>query len=282
LNIREALAALTQQLESDSAALDAQVLLADILDRSRTAVAAHPETDLSPADLEKLTRAVERLRSGEPLPYVIGHWEFFGLDLEVNPDVLIPRPETELLVEHAITWLEAHPGRRKVIEIGTGSGCIAVAIARHIPDVSLTASDISATALEVAKKNVRNHNSQKQVHLIQADLWSAFLKAPSPDQKFDMICSNPPYIPTQILHALPIFNREPEIALDGGILGLSVITPLISGASAWLADHGKMLVEFDITHRDLIFSTARENFKGRKIEIHPDLAGRERLLSVEN
>ena len=281
MNIQEALATVTNQLESETAALDAQVLLANTLKRSRTWVISHPETNLSAQELEYLNQAAERLRSGDPLPYVLGHWEFYGMDLEVNPGVLIPRPETELLVEHAISWLTSRPGRRKVIEIGTGSGCIAVAIARHVPGVSIIASDISAVALQVAKQNAHKHDLLEKIQFIRADLLSAFLKTPSHDQKFDMICSNPPYVPTRTLHTLPIYNHEPDLALDGGQAGLSVLKRLILEASAWLAEPGKMLIEIESSQAALVITAAFSKYRGRNINILKDLSGQDRLLSIE-
>jgi release factor glutamine methyltransferase len=250
------------------------------LNRPRTWILSHLDTELTASQFAIVQSAIERLQSGEPLPYVLGHWEFFGMDFEVSPVVLIPRPETELLVEHAISWLTSYPGHLRVLELGTGSGCIAVTIARHVPDVVIVASDISAPALRIAQQNALKHNVQRQIQFIQADLWSAVPKDPTPDQQFDMICSNPPYIPTQALHRLPIYGREPTLALDGGIQGISVLEKVIQGAKAWLKEDGKMLVEVDSSHSDLVKSNACANFQGRTIEILKDLAGHDRLLSI--
>ena len=140
---------------SQTPELDARVLLADILDKPRTWIEAHPETPLTRSQLATAKKALSRLEAGEPLPYIIGHWEFFGLNLEITSDALIPRPETELLVERAIRWLEAAPERRTVADVGTGSGCIAVAIAKNIPDAKILATDISRPALDLAHRNAR-------------------------------------------------------------------------------------------------------------------------------
>jgi release factor glutamine methyltransferase len=280
LKIRELLILINNQIDSDTPALDTQILLASTFNKPRTWILSHLDTELTAPQLATVHQAIERLQSGEPLPYVLGHWEFFGMDFEISPAVLIPRPETELLVEHAISWLTSYPGRRRVLELGTGSGCIAVAIARHVPDVLIVASDISAPALRIAQQNALKHNVHKQIQFIQADLWSAAPKDPTPDQQFDMICSNPPYIPTQVLHRLPIYGREPTLALDGGIQGISVLDKVIKGAKAWLKEGGKMLVEVDSSHSGLVESNARANFQGRTIEILKDLAGHDRLLSI--
>ncbi len=170
--LNEAISEITQRLRkvSDTPELDAQVLLAHILERPRSWLLAHPEADLSPARQAALMEAVSRLEGGEPLPYVLGHWEFYGLDFIVTPDVLIPRPETELLVEHAIGWLQAHPGRRQAADIGTGSGCIAVSLAYHVPDLHLLATDISLAALDVASQNARKHSVANRIEFVCYDL----------------------------------------------------------------------------------------------------------------
>ncbi len=140
---------------SETPALDAQVLLAHLSGKNRAWLLAHPEATLSQGQQAALTVAVARLQSGEPLPYILGHWEFYGLDFTINADTLIPRPETELLVEQALAWLRARPGLRTAADIGTGSGCIAVSLAAHIPDLQITATDISTAALKIAQGNAK-------------------------------------------------------------------------------------------------------------------------------
>ncbi len=157
-------------MKGETPELDSQVLLAFVLNKTRTWIAAHPEAPLTQPQLASLEKAVSRLEAGEPLPYILGHWEFFGLDLELTSDVLIPRPETELLVERAIEWLNASSVRRTVADIGTGSGCIAVALAKHIPDAKIIATDISRPAIMVAQRNARRHNLVRQIDFVQCDL----------------------------------------------------------------------------------------------------------------
>src|SRR5690349_23293261 len=138
---------------SDTPGLDASVLLAHTLAKPRTWVMAHPELHLTTEQQRQLDDSLARLERGESFPYVLGHWEFFGLDFDITPDVLIPRPETELLVERAIAWLQESPERRAVADIGTGSGVIAVTIAVNLKNAHVLATDISDKALEVARKN---------------------------------------------------------------------------------------------------------------------------------
>src|SRR5512138_2003105 len=155
---------------SDTPALDASVLLAHIVDKQRTWVMAHPELTLTPEQQKDLDDSLRRLELGEAFPYVLGHWEFFGLDFAVTPDVLIPRPETELLVEKAIAWLQESPVRRTVADVGTGSGAIALSIAVHVPDAHILATDLSHKALEVARRNAIKIEVSSRVDFLQCDL----------------------------------------------------------------------------------------------------------------
>src|SRR5215217_3635160 len=157
-------------LTSDTPSLDASVLLAHILDKPRTWVMAHPELMLNAVQQQNLGNALQRLETGEPFPYVLGHWEFFGMEFDVTPDVLIPRPETELLVEKAIAWLQESPVRRTVADIGTGSGAIAVSIAVNVPEVNIFATDISQKALDVAKRNAQKYKVQHSTQFVHSDL----------------------------------------------------------------------------------------------------------------
>jgi release factor glutamine methyltransferase len=290
LTVEEALNQITCQLNSETNRLDAQVLLADVLDRSRTWITAHPEAHLTQPQLASIKKAVTRLEAGEPLPYVLGHWEFFGLDLEITPDVLIPRPETELLVERAIQWLKAAPERRTIADVGTGSGCIAVALTKNIPDVKVVATDISRPALEIARRNARRHNVAERIDFIQCDLLPPHPPGPlggagacdpiPKDSRFDLICANLPYIPTQTLHELPIFGREPTLALNGGADGLDIIRRLLQIAPELLAPHGMILLEIEASQGMTAVSMAYDACTKASIRLHKDLARQNRLLEI--
>jgi len=265
-------------LHSDTPGLDAQVLIAHLLDKPRAWLMAHPERTLSARQARQLEDTIDQLESGEPLPYVIGHWEFFGLDLQVTPDVLIPRPETELLVEHAIAWLKDHPGRRCAADVGTGSGCIAVALAAAVPDLQVLATDISRKALRVARRNARQHGVAKRVRVTQHDLLPS---PPPPSERMDLICANLPYIPTETLHGLQIYGHEPELALDGGADGLQLIRRLLALLPGWLAPGGLALLEIEASQGLLALSLAVDLFTEARVRLHRDLAGRDRLLTIE-
>jgi release factor glutamine methyltransferase len=265
---------------SDTAQLDASVLLAHILKRPRTWVLAHPELVLTEPQQEQLRAALARLEEGEPFPYVLGRWEFFGMEFEVTPEVLIPRPETELLVEMAIAWLQESPVRRTVADVGTGSGVIAVSIAVHVPDAYILATDISPAALEVARSNARKFHVKDRVEVVQCDLLPARPEIFSTEQHLDLLCANLPYIPTETLHDLPIYGREPTLALDGGEDGLDLFRRLMKRAPEWLAPNGLILLEIEASRGLQALSLAYDMFSEAEIHLHRDLTGQDRLLEI--
>ena len=259
---------------SNTPLLDSQVLAAQILDQGRTWVLAHPEYRLHSSQLRLLRAATARLEAGEPLPYVLEHWEFFGLDFRLTPDVLIPRPETELLVERALAWLREHPRACRVVDVGTGSGCIAVSLAVHAPCLQLLATDRSPQALEVARENARLHEVQERILFLQADLL------PDPAGPFDLICANLPYIPTATLEKLAVARREPWMALDGGPDGLDLIRRLLEAAPRHLADGGLALLEIEASQGDAALELARAALPEAEISLIQDLAGHDRILQA--
>jgi release factor glutamine methyltransferase len=217
------------------AGLDVQTVLAFVLDRPRSWVLAHPEFRLNADQIAQAGLWVERLVKGEPLAYLTGKREFFGLDFTITPHVLVPRPETELLVELALGWLCAHPDRRRAIDVGTGSGCIAAALTYHVPDLQVTAVDFSRAALRVARDNFKRLDLADRITLVQSDLLTGF------GRRFDLICANLPYIPTDTLPTLPVSRYEPRLALDGGERGLDVIQRLIDCVHERLSPGGLLL-----------------------------------------
>ena len=268
-------------LLSATPALDASVLLGHILNQPRTWVLAHPELTLSLEQRNHLNDSLLRLERGEPFPYVLGQWEFFGMKFEVTPDVLIPRPETELLVERAIAWLQESPGRRAVADVGTGSGVIAVSIAIYVADAMIMATDISSEALEIAEMNAQKYDVAQRIELIQADLLPFTPAFFTTEQHLDLICANLPYIPSETLRGLTVFGREPTLALDGGKDGLELIRRLLQMGPKWLAPNGMMLLEIEATRAIQALDLACELFSEATIQLHKDLAGRDRLLEIQ-
>lgn len=265
---------------SDTPDLDASVLVAHILNKPRAWVLAHPELTLTSEQQEQLDDSLARLELGESFPYILGHWEFFGLEFDVTPDVLIPRPETELLVEKAIVWLQESPVRRTVADVGTGSGVIAVSIAMNVPDVKILATDISLEALEVARKNALKFDVIDKVDFVQCDLLPYHIDTLPTERHFDLICANLPYIPTDTLHNLPVFGREPTLALDGGADGLDPFRRLLELAPEWLAPGGLILMEIESSLGIQALALACDAFSNARVNLHQDLAGHDRLLEI--
>lgn len=242
---------------------------------NRAAIFAHPEQILTIREIQTLDNALERLISGEPLPYIIGSWEFYGLRFEVTPQVLIPRPETELLVELGLEWLRAHPDRRKAADVGTGSACIAAALAYHLHDLNVLAVDQSTAALKIAARNIKRLEVNRTVSLVACNLLSAF------HGSLDFVAANLPYIPTDKLSSLVVSVYEPRSALDGGKDGLVVISSLLSDSSRWLAPGGLMLLEIEAGQGESASQMARKLVKEARVDLVLDLAGRPRVVRIE-
>ena len=268
------------KLPDDLTQQDAQLLLAHVIGRSRTWLLAHLDTPLSATLLDSANQAFTRLEAGEPLPYILGHWEFFGMDFDITPDVLIPRPETEMMVEKAIKWLSASGERRTVADVGTGSGIIATSIAMHVPNANILATDISRAALKVAKHNAEKFNVQHRIDFLECDLLPEHMDPLPTDRHFDLICANLPYIPTQTMRRLPIYGREPTLALDGGEDGLDIYRRLLNVAPNWLAPHGMILLEIEATQGIKALNLATDTFSESSISLHQDFAGHDRLLEI--
>jgi release factor glutamine methyltransferase len=260
---------------TDTPGLDAQVLIAHVCKKDKAWLHAHPEYELSTIETLELANALAQLSAGMPLPYVIGEWEFYYLKFKVTPDVLIPRPETELLVETAIKWLQAHPNRSQVAEAGTGSGCISTSLAVSLPYLQITATDISPAALKVAAYNTNLHDVQSQIELIETNLLEG---APGP---YDLICANLPYIPTKTLRRLPVYMREPTLALDGGPDGLDIIREMLSQTKPHLAEGGLVLLEIETGQAKQAVADAKEIFPQAEITTKLDLAGHHRLVMIQ-
>ena len=275
MNIADALQKSMDRIPGEGAALDAHVLMGHVLGQPRSWVLAHPEVDLSPAQQSDLEASLTRLALGEPLPYVLGHWEFYGLDFEVTPDVLIPRPETELLVDIALAWLGRRPDSRSAVDVGTGSGCIAISLAAKIQNLRLVATDLSSEALEVARRNAQKYSVLDRVEFCCCDLL------PPEGRVYDLIVANLPYIPTDTMKALPVYGREPTLALDGGQDGLEVVRRLIALAPECLSPGGMALLEIESGQGMAALSLAYDTFSHASLHLHRDLSGRDRLLEIQ-
>jgi release factor glutamine methyltransferase len=257
----------------EDAPLEGEVLLRHVLGLDRARLFSHLDEDMSHRQEEGLERVLERRRQGEPVAYITGHREFYGLDFIVNRNVLIPRPETELLVEKAID--SAREGDvRKIADIGTGSGAIAVSLAVNLPAVTVYATDISARALAVAGKNCRRHGVSGRVVLLRGDLLEPL---PGP---VDLIIANLPYVRAVDLKAGSLLSYEPALALDGGEDGLDGISIFCRGASSKLRPGGGLMLEVGQGQAENVRELLRKVFPGAVIETGCDLAGIERMVSL--
>jgi release factor glutamine methyltransferase len=261
----------------EEARLDAELLLAHSLGFTRAALLAHPERPLSRAEAEILSALLKRRAMREPLPYLTGWREFFGLGFSVDPNVLIPRPETELLVERALAWAAGRglPSALTLADVGTGCGCIAVALAVHLPQAMIYASDLSADALAVARRNAARHGVASRVRFCQGDLLAAL---PEPVQ---MIVANLPYISQQEWPNLPPEVRwEPRWALDGGPDGLDLVRRLLVQAPHYLASNGALLLEIGARQGEAAIRLARAAFPRAEVSLLHDGAGCARVIQV--
>jgi release factor glutamine methyltransferase len=232
---------------SEHAHRDAELLLLHTLQISRVALIAYPDRDLSPAQDALYQTAINRRLQLEPIQYITGEQEFYGLRLQVTPAVLIPRPETEHLVEAVLKLLPADKPV-KLVDVGTGSGAIAIALAVHLPLAKIVALDLSSEALAVAERNAREHNVANRIEFLQSDLLAA---VKSHGETFDAVLSNPPYIPESdrpTLHP-QVRDHEPAAALFAGETGLDIYRRLIPEAASALKANGILVLE--IGHRQL-------------------------------
>lgn len=260
---------------TSSPRLEAELLLAHLLQRARPYLLAHPGATLTPEQAATYAAHVTRRAGGEPLPYITGRVEFYGLDFTVAPAVLIPRPETELLVEEALRWLQDHP-QATAADIGAGSGCIAVTLAVQSPALRLVATDCSPAALTVARANAARHGVAGRITFLEGDLLAPL---PAP---VDLIVSNPPYVAEDEWDALPpSVRREPRVALLAGPEGLDALRRLLAQAPALLRPGGLLLVEIGEKQDTAARALAQAAFPHADIRILTDLAGKERLLRVQ-
>lgn len=233
---------------------DAELLLLHILQVDRATLLAYPDRSLTPDQLAAYQSAIARRLGHEPIQYITGRQEFFGFQLKVTPATLIPRPETELLVEAVLDRL-AHDRPLKILDIGTGTGAIALALAAHLPHAEITAIDLSSEALEVARENAVTHHLINRIRFLKSDLLTGLPKSEQV-AAFDAIVSNPPYIPDsdeKQLHP-QVRDHEPHTALFAGPSGLDIYRRLIPEARAALKPGGLLALEIGHGQRDALAS----------------------------
>jgi release factor glutamine methyltransferase len=269
--------------------LAAELLLMHALGRDRAWIYAHPEGPLDSAAMANYFALVARRAAGEPVQYLTGKQEFWGLEFEVTPAVLIPRPETEHVVEVALERLSARGASGqpvRIADVGTGSGCIAVALGRELPHAEIVATDISAAALDVARRNAARHGVSDRIHFLETDLLEAASLLPLATRHsplpFDLIASNPPYIARDEAASLPreVREHEPEAALFGGAAGLEIYARLIEQAASLLRTGGVLVVELGYGSDERVREMFHVKHCWHKVSIINDLAGIPRVLSA--
>ena len=270
----------TLELESsgflDDARFSCLILLSHFLYVDTAWIFIHSQDDLPNELLPILNIHFEELKRGRPLPYIIGEWDFFGYRFNISEAVLIPRPETELLVKTAIEWLNQQTSEnRSFIDVGTGTGCIPVSILMNIDYASGLATDISIRALKIAADNRSTYNLENRLQLVCGDLLTPII------QKFNLITANLPYIPTKKLETTEVKKHEPLLALDGGIDGFSLIKRLLIDSVNKITKPGLILLEIEEDQGEDIEDLAAQSFPNGKILIHKDYANRDRFVQIE-
>jgi release factor glutamine methyltransferase len=300
VTITQALTGATHELRSTSETprLDAELLLAYVLGWKRARLLAEGRQLLTEAQADAFRDLVARRAALEPVAYLIGHKEFYGIDLAVDRRALMPRPETELLVELALGFARRTNDERRttnderqreldtpplaivqrpssIVDVGTGSGAIAIALALHLPAAQIDAIDISPDALALARQNVERHGLTGRVRLLQGDLLKPLTES------VDLIVGNLPYT---ILSEIDegVRRHEPHLALDGGADGLALYRRLLSQAPAYLKPGGVILLEVGATQGTAVMNLARGAFPAAAVSVHHDLAGHDRVVVVED
>lgn len=261
------------QLSSNapSPAKDAEWLLRHVLGRDKAWLLTHGDESVEEGKAQEYALLIKRREKNEPMQYIVGETEFFGLPFRVTPEVLIPRPETEHLVEKVVE-LAAGFSAPRIIDVGTGSGAIAIAIAKQLPQAQVTATELSEGAIAVAQENAARNGVS--VRFLLGDLL-----APVSEEKYEIIASNPPYVPSEekALLAVEVRDHEPEMALYGGADGLGIYRRLIPAAFLQLTDGGWLLLEMGFGQAERV-KDLMEQAGFQEIEIVTDLQGIERIL----
>lgn len=264
---------------SETPRLDAEILLARARNCPRIQLYVQYHELLTEDERTVMRDLVRRRAQAEPVAYLVGHREFFGLDFRVTPDVLVPRPETETMVLELLAAARAY-ARPRILDVGTGSGCIAIAAAVNLPAAAVTATDLSGPALEIARGNAADHTVAGRIRFVEGDLFAPLETAES----FDVIVSNPPYVADGEMETLPadIRRHEPQQALRAGPQGLDVIARLVSGAGAHLPPGGSLLIEISPEQAAAVVALVDQTGGYEKVRVIKDASGNERVVAARH
>lgn len=292
MSIKEALNLAIQKLKktSFSPALDAEILLSFVLKKNKEYLFTYPEKNLTLSQVKKFKKLVSRRTTREPISYITGHKEFFGLDFFIDKNVLIPRPETEMMIVETRSIIEKHCNTSlrqnkniNIIDIGTGSGAIIIALAKNIPNAKFYAADISSGALNIAKKNARKHRVASKINFSKGNLLEPLKNILSRIKGEIIITANLPYVPTKIWQKImpDVKNFEPRIALDGGSDGLFYYNKLFTQINSFFIKTPlTIFLEIDSSQSKTTPALVKRYFPKAKIQIKKDLSNRERLIIV--
>ncbi len=259
--------------------LDAELLLCHTLGKDRAWLLAHIREAVDEQHRELFKQAVDRRALREPLQYIVGKQEFWGLDFMVTQDVLIPRPETELIIETALTLVPNKDARFTILDLCTGSGCIAVSLAKELASARIFASDKSEKALDVARENARRNGVADRVRFLEGDLFGS-LEELDLRGRVDIMVSNPPYVPSEEYSELQpeVRDHEPRMALLAGQNGTEVHQRIIDEAPEFLRSEGALIMEMGMGQAEALVQMIRENSTFNKPDVLKDLAGIERVV----
>jgi release factor glutamine methyltransferase len=257
---------------------EAGSLLSHVLGKDRTFLISHAENLIADGQMNEFRECVERRAQGEPIQYITGSQDFFGLEFKVTPDVLIPRPETELLVEIALKLIDDEDTDPQICDVGTGSGCIAITLLRQRPLAHSIALDVSEAAIRIAKENASRHSVNDRISFVVSDCFQSLAEVPP----FDLIVSNPPYVSAEALDGLQreVRDHEPRVALSPGLDGLSVIRRLLQEAADFLKSDGYLLIEIGFDQAAAVEGLIDADV-WRLLEIYPDLQGIHRIVALQ-
>ena len=265
----------------DAPRLSAELLLSHVLGLKRIELYTQFDKPVARPELDALRGLVKRAGGHEPVAYLIGKTEFYSLELNITSDCMIPRPETELLVQRAIEFLRTRRGLQFVCDLCTGSGCIAVAVAKNFPDARVMATDISAAALDVAAKNVEKHQLTERITLLQGDLFEPLVRQLDVDQ-FDLIVCNPPYVSAAEYEALDknVKDYEPRIALFAGDDGLDIYRKIIAKADQYLKPQAALILEIGYAQGTAVRELLEQTGAFGEIKVEKDVHDNDRIVTA--
>ena len=280
--IKEALITATELLKDSGAEaqVEAEFLLTYTLNIKRHELFLNSTTHLTEAQSRLFQTRIAKRAAGEPCQYITGRTEFMGLDIEVTPATLIPRPETEQIVEEVVKRVKQKNSPLSILDLCTGSGCLAVAIAVLLPCVKMIATDISKEALAIARKNAEAHKVDKRVTFLSGDLFNAIEDRDDFKTNFDLILANPPYIRSSDLTGLQseVIGYEPKGALDGGIDGLDYVRIIVEEAPDYLTSGGVLIMEIGYDQAEEVLALLKASDRFSDFTVKKDLSGIERMV----